>query len=94
MAQKAKMDIFYYNDIPDVNIPCEVLFESQGEPKNITYIDEDGSRQIYSLEEKVVGRYILRQRGGDGFAVMTVWENELFGTWSEGGYHGMWKIFW
>lgn len=94
MAQKAKMDVFYYNDIPDVNIPCEVLFEEPGRPKNISYVDEDGTRQIYSLESRDGDVYTFRQRNGDGHALMAMGEMEIFGTWSEGGYYGMWKISW
>lgn len=94
MTKKAKMDVFYYNAIPDVNIPCELLFEEPGVPKNISYVDDDGTRQIYSLEYREGDVLNFKQRGGDGSAVMCLKDDEIFGTWFEAGYHGMWKIRW
>lgn len=92
---KAEMTTFYADADACRSDACEVVF--RGDELILSYEDIDcqGRAVVYSGKASSPNQWIVNCLGMKGQGTLSrspLNEDCLEGSWTEGGYHGMWQI--
>lgn len=91
--KSCRADIFYNDDQPELNDPGYEVRINDGEM--VVSYEDDGMWVNYKGQDMGGGHYLLTSPEVDGRSVLhRVPDSDILeGNWSEGGSHGMWRVY-